>query len=355
MGSPSPPPGSLPSREARTATVADVAKHAGVSTATVSHVINRTRIVSPETTSRVEAAITATGFLPNPYARALRASTTQTLGFLASDIANPFSTAVMKGIEMAVRAADHSLLVANSGDGAQSQQAALTMLERRRVDGLIVALTADVDDATVNRLRTFPVPVVLLDRSADLDADQVLVENTVSTSTLIDRLLDRGHERIAVVAGEEHHSTTQERVSGWKMALGRAGLPVPLDLLRFCGRDPRAAQAWVEYLWRLPASARPTAVFSTNTDMTQGLYRAVSQLGIESPSELSMVAFDDFEWADLLRPALTCLAQPREELGMQAVALLLERLTDPALPTRVVRLNPTMKLRSSIAAPLSGE
>ena len=326
-------------------TLADVARHAGVSTTTVSHVVNRTRFVSPETLERVDRAIRETGFSPNPYARALRTATTESIGFVASDIANPFSTAVMKGIETATRDANHMLLVANSNEDPVLESEAITALMQRRVDGLIVALTTTSDDSALEHLVSLQVPVVLIDRSANVDLDQVLVENVQSVETLVGRLIDMGHERIAVVAGLRGHSTSDERVAGWGLAYSNRRITPDMSLISYCGAMAADAERATHDL--LSSDEAPSAIFAVNNTMTQGVLRALKARSLHVPVDISVVAFDDFEWADLLEAPLTCLAQPTFAIGFEAVQLLLRRLSDHEAPPSIVRLEPQLQSRSS--------
>ncbi len=327
-------------------TLADVARVAGVSKTTVSHVINGTRFVSAEAVHRVEEAVIQTGFRPNPYARALRTATTQTLGFVSSDISNPFSTAVIQGIEYATRQADHTLLVANSRDDPAGEEQAIDALEQRRIDGLIIALSPSSSEKAMERLRTFPVPVVLVDRDAPLPVDRVIVENVEAVAELIGLLIDQGHRRIGVVAGEERHNTSAERVEGWRLAHRRNGIAIDESLVHYSGPTAADAQAATDALLR-SAEVLPTALFTTNSAMTQGALRSLREAGLRQPDQMSLVAFDDFEWADLLSPPLTCLAQPTFEIGSSAVGLLLERIASPKLESRVIRLNPALRVRAS--------
>ena len=151
--------------------LADVARISGVSTATVSHVINGTRYVSPETVEKVRNAIASTGYRPNPYARALRTATSESIGFVASDVSNSYSTAVMRGIASALRTRGYTLLVADADENPTLEHEAIDALVERKVDGLIVAPTTSTDPVSFEQIEQIGVPVVLVDRAVPLDAD----------------------------------------------------------------------------------------------------------------------------------------------------------------------------------------
>ncbi|MCA0252310.1 MAG: LacI family transcriptional regulator [Actinobacteria bacterium] len=333
-------------------TLTDVAAAAGVSTATVSHVINQTRHVAPSTVERVRRAIRDTGYHRNPHARALRTATTESVGFVASDIANPFSTAVMRGIAAALRQARYTMLVANADESPALEREIVDTLTRQRVDGLIVALTAESSDSDIAHIASRGLPVVLIDRAVPLAVDQVLVENTESVAVLVGEMLDLGHRRIAIVAGKEHHSTTMERVEGWRLAHRQRGLTPDEALISSGAVDADDARLATARL--LGLADPPTAFFSASNVISLGVLRGLMEAGLSVPDQISFAAFDDLEWADLLGTPITCLAQPTFELGQSAVALLLRRLADPNAEYRTLRLPPEPCHRKSITVPRTG-
>lgn len=330
-------------------TLADVAAAAGVSTATISHVINGTRYVSPQTAERVQRAIDETRYRPNPYARALRTATTESIGFVASDITNPYSTAVMRGITAALRDARYTTLVANSDEDPGLETDAIDALVQRRADGLIIALTTQTPEASLNRFEELGVPLVLIDRAVSRPVDQVLVEDVESVRELVGSMLDAGHRRVAIIAGRSHHSTSIERIAGWRAAHELRGLPVDEGLMAADVADESQAQQRVTEL--IASSNPPTAIFSTSNVLSLGALRALKEAGKQIPSDISFAAFDDLEWTELLDHPITCLAQPTFEIGTRAVELLLRRISDPGAEHTTLRLPPELKSRRSITPP----
>ncbi len=330
-------------------TLTEVAAAAGVSTATVSHVINSTRYVSPTTLEKVQDAIARTGYRPNPYARALRTASTESVGFVASDISNPYSTAVMRGIAAALRDANHTMLVADANDDPRLERDAIDALVHRRVDGLIIAPTTAVDAVTFEQIEGSGVPVVLIDRAVPVPLDQVLVENIDSVASLVGDMIDAGHSRVGIIAGRSDHSTTMERLAGWRLAHEQRGIPADESLIALGATDPERARAATASL--LDRVDRPTAIFSTSNVESLGALRAIKAARLAIPADITFAAFDDIEWADLLDAPLTCLAQPTTEIGREAVELLLRRIADPAVEHRVIRLAPELRARGSIQAP----
>jgi LacI family transcriptional regulator len=326
-------------------TMADVAEAAGVSTTTVSHVLNHTRPVNADTTERVMAAVQETGYSQNTIARALARASTQSLGLAIDGLSNPYFIDVIAAVEEEARAAGHTLLLGDTRDDPEQEMRVVRTLVERRVDGLLLAPSAGAADQVLPYLAAQSVPVVLLDRLVSPAFDQIGSENEAPTAELVEHLADRGHRRIALVLGSLGLSTTTERLAGYRGALRRRGLDADEALIAPGGSRRDSAHAATLSLLDLPDP--PTAIISANNAMTIGVLAALRERGRRVPEDIALVAFDDFEWADLFAPRLTVIAQPTAQLGRQAVQLLLSRLEEPSLPPRSVRLPATFVHRDS--------
>ena len=326
-------------------TMADVARLAGVSVTTVSHVINGTRPASERTRRRVLAAIERTGYSPNTIARALARGGTESLGLAISGLSNPYFTDVVAAVESAATRSGRTLLLGDTREDPEHELRIVRALVERRVDGLLLAPSAGALEHALPYLAAQRVPVVLLDRFLDVPLDQVGCDNEQPTARLVEHLASLGHTRIAMAIGIPGLSTTVERVRGYRLGFERAGLEVDEALIVQGGshRD-RAREAMLELL-ALPAP--PSAVVSGNNFMTIGILRALTERGLRVPEDMALAAFDDFEWADLFHPRLTVIRQPTAELGERAVELLLSRLQAPGTAPRTVRLNATFVHRDS--------
>lgn len=327
------------------ATLADVAQRAGVSTATVSHVLNNTRFVSERTEQRVREALQATGYRMNPFARALRIATSESIGFVASDMSNPYSTAVMKGIEAATRHAGYTLLVANSDENPQLECKAISALVQRRVDGLIIALSSQSNQETVEALRGLGIPIVLIDVGLEGELDRVLVESREPVRILVQHLIDLGHERIGVLAGAPNSLTGIERIAGWEDAFATRDLPVPGDLVRHGGISSDTARQ--EFAALLDDPQPPTAILTSSNRMTLGVLEEINARGLNVPDDIALVAFDEPDFSRVLKPQLTCIAQPTFMVGTRAVELILRRISQPDAPHLTVRMRPVINHRVS--------
>ncbi|MFH0520499.1 LacI family DNA-binding transcriptional regulator [Streptomyces sp. M41] len=332
------------------ATMADVARSAGVSVATVSHVLNGTRPVLPRTRQTVLDAMEELGYTPNTLARSLVTSRTRSIGLAVSAISNPYFTEILQGVEAAALEHGYSLLIADPHDDPKHERKVVQLLHERRVDGMIVAPSADPREL-IAYLGRHMVPTVLLDRVVDIPADgatpfdQVCADSAEPMAQLVTHLAGLGHRRIALVAGLPGLSTTSERLSGYREGLTTAGLAYDENLV--VHGDSASAGAEEAAGTLLSRATPPTALVTANNAMTIGALRALRDRGLSVPEDIALCCFDDFAWADLFSPRLTAIAQPSRDIGRQAVRVLLDRLDSPDGPTRTVRLPCTFVHRTS--------
>ncbi|WP_329010297.1 LacI family DNA-binding transcriptional regulator [Streptomyces sp. NBC_01601] len=340
-------------------TMADVARSAGVSVATVSHVLNGTRPVLPHTRQAVLDAVDALGYTPNSLARSLVTSRTRSIGLAVSAISNPYFTEILQGVEAAALEAGYSLLIADPHDDPEHELKVVQLLHERRVDGMIVAPSAEPGDL-VAYLRRQSVPTVLLDRvlgptgpEGDLlgqgPFDQVCAENSGPMAELVTHLAALGHRRIGLVAGLPGLSTTSERIAGYRQGLAAAGLPLDEELVVSGSSESTGAERATAALLSLPGA--PTALVTANNAMTIGALRALRGRGLSVPGDIALCCFDDFAWADLFAPRLTAIAQPSREMGARAVRVLLDRLAAPDRAPGTVRLPCAFVHRASCGCP----
>ncbi|MBC7099150.1 LacI family DNA-binding transcriptional regulator [Candidatus Bipolaricaulota bacterium] len=328
------------------ATIRDVAARAGVSVATVSYVINGTKPVAPETAARVRRAMEELDYHPDASAQSLRTRTTHVIGVVVSDIANPFFATLVRGAEDCAREHGYSLLICNTAEDLENERIYLSLLSRRRVDGLLLAPTGK-NDELIGRLIDRGMNIVFIDRTPPhLQAPAVLSQNEAGAYQATCHLIERGHRRIGIVLGLPDVSTTAERLRGYRRALAHYGLELDEDLLVY-GRS-QVAGAREACLALLSRPNPPTAIFATNNLMTIGAMQAIRKLSLRCPEEVSVVGFDDFEWAEAFDPPLTTVAQDPYGIGQQAVGLLLGLLSGDRKPEQV-RLPVELRVRGSVA------
>lgn len=321
----------------------DVASQAGVSIATVSHVLNNTRKVNPDTAAAVRDAMRRTGYVNDGVARAMRTGATRTVGLAMSAISNPYFGDVVNAIEHLLADRDYTLLLADTHDNPETEKRAVADLLRHRPGGIILAPSAAPDDV-ITAVASRKIPLVCIDRVRP-GIDSVGVENERSVRRLVAHLAALGHRRIVMVAGREGLATTDERVRGYTTQMAAAGLAVGPDAILH--GDSRASAAREAVFAAVSGPHPPTAMVVGNNQMTIGTMRALRDAGLSVPGDIALVAFDDFEWSDLFSPRLTTVAQPEREMAAAAVSLLLDRLADPGIEARQIRLDPVLQHRDS--------
>ena len=329
-------------------TIRDVAERAGVSVATVSHVINGTRHVAPETAERVQRAMEELDYHPNAVARSLRTRKTQVIGVVVSDITNPFFATLVRGAEDAALEAGYSIVVCNSDETIEKENRYVQVLRRRRVDGMLLAPVGGGENPAIQKLARQNVPFVCVDRrAAGVEADAVLSDNVGGAYTATRHLIERGHERIGIVLGIPGATTTEERYLGYRRALEEAGIPVFEGLVAYGGYRVEGGREATAKL--LAVDPPPTAIFSTNNLMTVGVLQELFHRKVVIPQEMAVVGFDDLEWAELVQPPLTAVVQEPYEIGRQAVRLVLAQLDkqDRRKEAREIRIPVKLRIRGT--------
>lgn len=329
-------------------TIREVAESAGVSYATVSHVINNTRLVSPETRERVLAAMAALNYRPNALARSLRQGKSNTIGLVLPDSANPFFAEISRSIEDEAFRKGYSVFLCNTELDTQRELFYVDVLSKKQVDGIIFIAAGDQADSLDFLLRR-NLPVVMIDRNVpSVELDAVLTDNQLGGLLATQHLLDLGHTRIACIAGPSSITPSAERIIGYRKALEQAGLPYDENLVV---RGDYHAQSGLEIThFILKMDPRPTAIFALNDLMALGALRAAAEAGCSVPKDLAVVGYDDLELSRFTNPPLTTIAQPKKEIGVQAVNMLIDRMSQRNKPPTRLVLPPELIVRRSTQA-----
>lgn len=323
-----------------------VAEAAKVSIFTVSAVLNGTSVVSDQLRERVEEAIRVTGYKRNTVARSLKTGRTQTVGVVIGDITNPFYTDVVASIQQVLYRAGYAVMLCCNDRNVTLQRDHIAVLHDRMVDGLIISPTGD-DEHLRTALEQTHLPIVLVDRILEgLACDSVIIDNRSAVIKAMRYLLSLGHRRIGFVAGMYESFTGRERLAGYHAALGESGVEYEPDLVQL--GNFRIDDAYNAALRLMTAADPPTAIFSSNNLMVIGVMKALTDLGLSCPDDVSVAGLDDFPWADAFRPQLTTVAQPTRAIGEQAAHLLLERLDGRARgKARRIVLDGDLQVRQS--------
>jgi LacI family transcriptional regulator len=327
----------------------DVALRAGVSKATVSHVINATRFVEEPTRQRVLDAIAELGYRPSSAARSLTTNQTYTVGVLISDASNNFYAEVLLGIEAVLQPAGYGLIVCNTAETRELELGALDLLLSQRVDGLMVA-GATGHWNPLQRAEAEQLPLVFVDREFEgLQGPFVGIDNELAAYLGARHLIEAGHTRLGLVLGYTPASAMRGRIAGFRRAAGECSLAVPEEWVMQCQSQVDAARAAVQRLFARPD--HPTALLVTNNVMMLGVLRGLKALGLHCPQDVSLVGFDDHPWWEMTAPPLTAVRQPSRRLGREAGELLLAIMRGEAAAERRIILPCELIRRESVAPP----
>ena len=337
-------------RQLRHPTVSDVARMAGVGTTTVSRVINGGLRVDPETLAHVRSVIKAVGYVPNNAARVLSGGRTKIIGFVTPSVVDPFFASCAEALESVARAHGSLLITTTTHNDIEKELDSVDELLRHRVEGLIIAPASPDSKQLLAVLQRTTIPIVALDRPIEgSDIPVVVAENLAGARSATEHLIEHGYERIVCLTGEDKLYTIRERLQGYRRAMKAAGL-VPCAITSVI--DRASAAVAVEELFA--AKQKPQALLTLKNKTTIDTYEALQERNISIPGSVALVGYDDFELAATLRPSVTVVQQPIEELGRAAAELLFERLrrphaADPAsnkamgrklqLHTRLIRRN----------------
>lgn len=341
-------------------TIRDVARLAGVSVATVSAVINGKDGVSERLTHRVQQAVQALHYHPDHVARSLRVRQTHTIGMVMPQIASPFFAEVLRGAEDLACQQGYSVLICNSREDANQEKSHLSTLISRRVDGILLA--SEDPHFAYHWISPRHFPLVLFDRiPGGFKGTVVTTDNIAASFEATNHLIRLGHKRTAIIAGPADISTSDERIEGFRKAMGEAGLRVREEYFKRGSFKLEGGYQCALELMKLPLP--PTAIFSLNYEMTLGLMRALAESGLKCPRQVSVLGFDDFvvgidgfSWATMFSPKLTTVAQSSYELGRRAMQLLLKKIKRPTKGPEesedgIVRLHAELRVRESTAPP----
>lgn len=320
-------------------TIKDVARHASVSTATVSRVLNEHPSIAQDARQKVHDAIEELGYRPNAIARSLRLTSTSTLGLVLSSIGNPFFADLARAVEDEARANGYAVIIGNADERQEQQDHYISTLLERRVDGLLVVPTADGSPLVRNSIARGD-HLVLLDRGIpDLDAPVVRADGTAAIHELVDHLVSLGHHRIGVIAGPQDTSTARERFTAFRSALHQNQLPYREELVHFGEFNYQSGVTATRELLALPEP--PTVIFASANPMGVAALEELRERGLAVPQDVGLAVFDDLPWFSLVDPPVTAIRQPTRRLGRAAVNVLLAQmrgqpLDPPALGARLV-------------------
>ncbi len=331
------------------ATMKDIARLAGVSTSTVSHVINKSRFVSDEIAERVNNAAQQLNYAPSALARSLKMNRTKTIGMLVTTSTNPFFGEVVKGVERSCYHQGYNLILCNTEGDNQRMKASINTLLQKRVDGLLL-MCSTLEGERLDVFDRYPdIPIVVMDWGPILFASDKIQDNSLQGGYMAAKhLIESGHKEIGCITGPLIRHQAQMRYEGYKRALAEAGIAINPDWIVESDFECEGGYQAFEKLYE--RGKLPSALFVSNDMMAMGVIQAASQRGLRVPDDLSLIGYDDVHIAKFMTPALTTIHQPKYRLGKAAVDTLLYRLENPDTTAQVVQLEPTLVVRSSVCS-----
>ena len=328
-------------------TIVDVAHAAGVSTATVSRVLNNHPQVDPHLAATVLQAVKDLGYRPNRVARSLRTRRNRILALIISGVrTGPFFADVVRGVEKVAYRAGYLLFLCNTDEDPGKEGSYIELAAAENVGGVI--LMPSGPGTSLTPLVNSGIPMVLIDRVLPgHEADAVIADNVSGAYEAVRHLLERGYQHVACVTGPLTITTGAQRYSGYRKALEEAGVALDDSLVRVSDFSEEGGRVAMREL--LEQGERPDAVLLGNLLMTLGGLQAIAQAELTIPADIAVVGYDDMSWASLLRTPLTTVAQPTYDMGMESARLLLSRLEGYSGAPRVVTLSPSLRIRESSA------
>jgi LacI family transcriptional regulator len=332
----------------------DVAQRAGVSRATVSFVLNgvtnRQLPFSEETRQRVLQAIKELGYVPDARARALRSGDTKTLGLIIPDIRNPHFWETAEGVEQEARSAGYHLLVNNIALRHEYANDIFNDLAHRRIDGLILNGSFIVASEEADSLKEFfkqHLPIVELSDhySIHYEVDRALSDYSEATTEIMSYLLSLNHRRIGMLFGAAMPELAEDRLQPYKDSLLAAGIEIDEELIVQCGPTLEDGYQTTFRLLELPE--RPTAIIAINDLLAMGAIKAINNVGLRIPDDISLVGYDDIAMAKYLVPGLTTVSKDIAALGRTAVQMLISRIQEPERPYQTIKTSPRLVIRES--------
>lgn len=331
-------------------TINDVAKLAGVSTATVSRVLNDYAHVSPAVLDKVMGAIDQLGYEPNQMAKNLRTLKTSRLIVTVPNIANAFFANIIRGVEEAALAAGYTVLLGDVGFHGTSEDAYAGLLRRKEADGMIFlghTLPASLNGLVAKKGASAPI-VNGCEFSDSLSVSSVHIDNALAARQVMDHLYGLGHRRIGVITGDLRSPISRDRLQGVTASADQHGRSNDLTILT----GDYSIECGAEITGRLLAQAKhPTAIFCFSDDMAFGALHAIRAAGLTCPADISVAGFDDVHLSRFSAPSLTTVRQPMHEIGRKTVELLLGIIDDGVTERVNITLDHELVLRESTAAP----
>ena len=315
-------------------TIKDVAREVGVSINTVSRALNGKPDVSPETRRQVLAVAERLNYTPNKLARGLRSNKTGIIGVVVADIANPFFSAVVKGMGKAAKELGYSIILQDTGENYENEEEAIQITISEQVDGLLIT-PVQTEKRTIRMLQESNIPFVLVARHFDdLDTDYVVADDVQGGYLATAHLIEKGHEKIAFINGPAYNSSAIERFQGYKKALEAHDIELNEKLMRNGALTMEDGYNCGKALL-MDHDPQPTALFTFSDFVALGAMKAIREAGLRIPEDIAVVGYDDIAFAFCLEVPLTTIRVPKREIGEEVVSILAKKMNGDGRHSRL--------------------
>jgi LacI family transcriptional regulator len=327
-------------------TIKEVAKQANVSTATVSNVINNTKFVSEEVRQRVLQVIEELDYQANTLAKSLRIQESRLIGVIVSDIANPFFSKVVSGIEKGAAENGYNILLCNTASNIDKEIEFLDILIGKRVEGLIISSSGTTKEY-FNSLEKLDIPIVFLNRSPNTPSHKVVITNNIEGAyKATEHLIQHGYSKIGIISGPTSLSTGKDRLTGYQRAMEDYHLSVHETYIQEGDFSIESGYQAMKNL--LSANHDIEACLISNNFMTLGAHKYMKEAGIKVPSDIAIIGYDDSDWADVMDSPLTTVKQPTFEQGQRSIEMLLSTIRQENFhQQQILYLQPSLVIRNS--------
>lgn len=313
-----------PKKQAVAATMKDVAQKANVSTATVSRALMNPDKVSQSTRNRVEQAALEVGYLPQSLGRNMKRNESRTILVIVPDICDPFFSEIIRGIEVTAAKQEYLVLIGDCAHQNRQEKTFIDLIITKQIDGMLLLGSRLPFDAGVEEQRNLPPMVMANEFAPELELPTVHIDNLTAAFNAVNYLRELGHRHIACIAGPEEMPLCHYRLQGYVQALRRSGITVDPHYIARGNFTYEAGARALEQLLALPVP--PTALFCHSDIMALGALSLAKRRGLKVPEDLSIVGFDNISLSEFCDPPLTTVAQPRFDIGREAMLLLLDQL-----------------------------
>lgn len=338
----------------RGATIKDVASMAGVSIATVSRYINNSTYVSEEVAERISSAIKELDYIPNSVAISLKRTNTKTIGLVIPDLSNVSFMDTVKGISDVALKNGYETIILSSGEDSENEGKILDVLLSKCVDGIIIA-SAGGNEEKILKINSSRVPVILLDRDVcnkedNINIDAVINDNFNGSYKMTNYLISLGHERIAIVTSNKNSIVASKRLEGYLQAMEQNNIKINPNYIVYGDFSFESGYKLTMDIILQPL--KPTAIYSVNNLMALGAVAALNKMNISIPKYMSVCAFGDFKYYNILNPALTVVNQMAYAIGQKSAELLMDKIKhyDNWTPQKIV-LPADIIMRDSCSKP----